>query len=407
MNRTLLALAAGLALLTLSPGRAAAAPPIAPTAVRIEIGNRTSDGNDISLISTSDQPKMFNIANCQCGVPRTLKVTIGGASAQAGTTNVYFYLGSNCADQTSRTSSCRQVGNAHRLSEFFSSSVLQDVTTDEVVSPVNPSCTPSNGAKSGSNSFFVMVDFKGDQSFASDTDTVQSLALNYNVQPPGLVTDLAVKAGENALNLTWAVPADTDLAYVQVLCGRGELPVFAPGTFGPVYQSADTLCPPSGDGGVGDGGQEDAGSAADAGQQDAYVTPTRSDAGTSAADGGVVTGTTAYPEFVNLDPRYVCTGGLGATAASARIDGLQNGTTYYVAVVAVNKAGNASQVETMVAGEPQEVLDFWEDYKREGGAATGCSVEPIRVGWAGAGLGLLVLGLAVVHLARRGRGGRP
>jgi hypothetical protein len=406
MTRISLVLAVSLGFAALGPGRAAAQTtttrvPIPATAVQIQVGTRTPDGNDINLISTTDQPKMFNIANCECGTPRTAKVTIGGAAAQNGMTNVYFYLGSNCDDITYRPQ-CRQIA-VHRLSEFFNTAVLQDVTGDEVVSPAKPTCTPSSG--SGSSSFYVMIDWKGDQSFASSSATIQSLSLNYNVQRPGLVTDLTASPGENAINLSWTVPSDTDLLYIQVLCARGELPVFKSGTFGPAFESSDSVCPPSGDGGVGDGGQEDAGPQ-DAGQQDAaYYPPTQQDGGTSSTtDGGVVTGTTAIAGFANLDPAYLCSNGLGPTASAVRIDGLQNGVTYYFAVVAVNTSGNPSPIETMVAGTPQEMLDFWEDYKRQGGQATGCAVEPVRVGWAGAGLAVLGLGL-VLYAVRRRRGG--
>jgi hypothetical protein len=81
--------------------------------------------------------------------------------------------------------------------------------------------------------------------------------------------------------------------------------------------------------------------------------------------------------------------------------------TYYVAVVAVDKSGNASPVWTMVPGTPMEVLDFWEDYKQPGGSATGCAVGPrVPMGWIGVGVAGLVVALALwTSRRRRGDGG--
>ena len=127
-------------------------------------------------------------------------------------------------------------------------------------------------------------------------------------------------------------------------------------------------------------------------------------------DAGVVTGVPAFDKLAAADPAYLCSGSLGASTSSHRVATLQNGVTYYVAVVAIDKAGNASPIQTMVAGTPEEVLDFWEDYKLQGGAATGCNLSRgLGVGWLGVGFGVASLALALVvahrRRARRGRGG--
>ena len=46
--------------------------------------------------------------------------------------------------------------------------------------------------------------------------------------------------------------------------------------------------------------------------------------------------------FANLDPSYLCSGLLPATATGYRIDGLQNGIFYGVGVATVDKCGNLS-----------------------------------------------------------------
>jgi len=343
-----------------------ASPSISASAVTIQIGNRTADGYDIDLVPTTEKPKMFNRANCECNVARTVKVTISGASSYDGTTNVYYYIGANCSDTTSRQTSCRQI-EVHKLSEYFNRSVLTDITGREVIAPTTLTCTPPSGAKSGANTFFVFIDWDGNQSFDKDNDTIAELEIDYDVEPPDVVRDVKVTAGEESLNVSWTVPSDTDIESLQVLCSRGTLPVFPQGTYKPAYQAPTTVCPSGGDGGVRDGGLDDAGiedaGQLDSGTRDASV---QEDAGagldaSTASDGGVITGVPTFEGLANLDPAYLCSPSLGATTSGTRIATLQNGVTYYVTVVAVDKAGNASQAVAMVAGVQTEVLDFWED----------------------------------------------
>jgi hypothetical protein len=391
------------ALLLVVPVPARATPSLAADSVGIQIGNLNDTGTDIDLISTTDKPKMFNLANCECGTPRTVKVTISGASSFDGTTNVYYYLGANCSDTTSRQT-CRQVA-VHKLSEYYNQSVFEDVTAAEVISPSSPTCYPESSAKSGANTFFVFIDWNGDQAFDEDNDTIQSLELDYDVEPPDVVRNIVVTPGEEALNVSWSVPSDTDLQAIQVLCARGTLPVFPAGTYDPAYDSAAGVCPSGGDGGVADGGTSDGGAS------DGGVGP-QSDAGTGLqqdaaadSDAGVVTGIPIGTGLASLDPAYLCSHSLGAGTSNTRIATLQDGVTYYVIVVAVDKAGNASAVTAMVPGTPEEVLDFWEDYKQQGGGATGCSLaQRFPVGW----LGLALAGIALVLVlgSRRRRGGR-
>ena len=389
---------------SLAPARALADPSIAASAVTIEIGSLNSSGTDIDLVSTADQPKMFNVANCECDTPWTTKVTISGASSYDGTTNVYYYLGPDCTDTTSRTDSCIKL-SVHKLEEYFDQSVLQDVTPRHVISPTAPTCSPSSSAQSGSNTFWVFIDWNGDQAFDTTNDTVQSLELDYDVERPGVVRNVEVTSGEEALHVSWTIPSDSDIELIQVLCARGTLPVFKESTFEVGYESSAGVCGSTGDGGVDDAG------VADGGQEDASTV--QQDSGTTTTtDAGTVTGIVAFSGLAGADPAYLCSGTLGASTSSHRIATLQNGVTYYVAVVAVDKAGNTSPVWTMVPGTPEEVMDFWEDYKQQGGAATGCNLGRVPgAGWLGVGLGGASLVLALVVARRRrarqsGGGGR-
>jgi hypothetical protein len=194
---------------------------------------------------------------------------------------------------------------------------------------------------------------------------------------------------------------------MQVLCARGTLPVFPAGTYKAAYDSAAGTCSGTGDGGVADGGvQEDAGVEGDGGVQDDAGTTAQEDAAAAPDDSGTTTGVPVSGDLASLDPAFLCSGILGPSTSSARIATLQNGVTYYVAVVAVDKSGNASEIVSMESGTPQEVLDFWEDYKLAGGKATGCSLgQRVPAGWIGVGLAVLAVALTL-GAARRRRGPR-
>ena len=92
------------------------------------------------------------------------------------------------------------------------------------------------------------------------------------------------------------------------------------------------------------------------------------------------TTTTAAPAASKTYRAFASAGGStfqsGETTSKSdvRISGLENGTTYDVWVVAYSEAGNASQTSEKSAGTPQQVYDFFELYKQQGGVESGgCS----------------------------------
>jgi hypothetical protein len=89
---------------------------------------------------------------------------------------------------------------------------------------------------------------------------------------------------------------------------------------------------------------------------------------------------------------------------SARVPGLENGTTYDVWVVAYSEAGNASDPSALSAGTPQPVLDFFELYQTSGGVETGgCGQGGAAGAWALAATAWLVRR----RVLRRSRGSPP
>jgi hypothetical protein len=148
---------------------------------------------------------------------------------------------------------------------------------------------------------------------------------------------------------------------VQIFCREvgSDVPVFDAGTFGASYQTSQTLCPQS--------------------------------APTTAVDGGV-------PPSA-IDPNFLCSELLPSTTTSHRITGLKNGTTYGVTIAAIDKYGNIGLPTAAVTGQPFPTVDFYSEYKKQGGAAQGgyCAMARTTSRCAGIiGLGLLGLVLAVV-----------
>jgi hypothetical protein len=103
---------------------------------------------------------------------------------------------------------------------------------------------------------------------------------------------------------------------------------------------------------------------------------------------------------------YYC--GEDATVANGqvKVDGLRNGTTYAVAVAAVDKVGNVSKLSKLECNAPAETSDFYESYRGRGGKAGGgtCAMRPwVRESstLAPLGAGAVLLALGARRLARR------
>jgi hypothetical protein len=117
--------------------------------------------------------------------------------------------------------------------------------------------------------------------------------------------------------------------------------------------------------------------------------------------------------IAGLDPAFVCSPLLATTTRSFRIKILQNDVYYGAAVVAVDKRGNASVIDSnvdIVYEKPIRTKSFYDVYRdgdpdHQGAAAGGfCALAPerasTRVGWALAGAAAAV---AVVIARRRSR----
>jgi hypothetical protein len=130
------------------------------------------------------------------------------------------------------------------------------------------------------------------------------------------------------------------------------------------------------------------------------ATPGESALHLSWSAGTATTGATAssatYQAFASDGTTTVSSGATSDT--SLRLDGLANGTTYQVWVVAYSEAGNPSDASEVIQGTPAPVDDFFEHYQKAGGSeAVGCGAGGLG------GLGALAPLLALLPRLRAAR----
>jgi hypothetical protein len=77
------------------------------------------------------------------------------------------------------------------------------------------------------------------------------------------------------------------------------------------------------------------------------------------------------------DITQLCSVEVSATTTQTRLSGLVNGTPYTVAVVAIDPSGGVSTLSPPAGATPQPTTGFYDNYKKAGGAATGCSASPL------------------------------
>jgi hypothetical protein len=143
---------------------------------------------------------------------------------------------------------------------------------------------------------------------------------------------------------------------------------------------------------------------------------TSSTTGTTAATSGCTSanfvksdGTRIFPT-ADFNAKYECgsiAGNTGTTVVASSVGGapLANGTTYAVAVAATDKYGNVGQLSDVVCQTPNITTDFWDDYKKAGGAAGGgCSTsDASSVPFGSLALLVLVVASAVSAIQRKVR----
>jgi hypothetical protein len=250
-------------------------------------------------------------------------------------------------------------------------------------------CNSSQGCDSTSNCTLsdpINIQFWAQTQAGSSPDfdgQVSGAAISMAANVQAVPTNVIVQGGNEALSVSWgwlstvSISTDNTLNGVQIFCRRGASNyVYADNTFGAAY-----LIP-------------------------SYRTSTGAAAGVCPA--------TAPAQPTNVDPLtleaplYLCSGLIAPTTQSYRITGLQNGITYGVAIAAVDKYQNIGPLSNIFYQTPVPTVDFYSDYRKDGGVAPGgfCALA----GWQKRGSALVTIGmvgLALIAVRRRRWKRRP
>ncbi len=221
--------------------------------------------------------------------------------------DVVIMAGDRCVDDDQRldTSSC---------TELWKESV-SDVQAIETISlPMQKLAGGDCSAAESTETLFVLVD-------ASDDDrwvVIHETTFGVDTEPPDAPTDGEVIAGESLVEVAFEVAEDAETStQYQVLCRAGDDPVFESPPDAVFDSQADRCGAPGSSG--------------------------------------------ARAAFVCREA--------GRGSASVTVQGLDNGTEYTFSVVAVDEAGNPSEVESVGSATPALEEDLWERYRRSGGLA--------------------------------------
>jgi hypothetical protein len=207
------------------------------------------------------------------------------------------------------------------------------------------------------------------------TDALGGGTLNIVGESSTQPSNITVDGGNEALTVKWSWPTgyspatDANFFGVQIFCQRGPDYQVFPGTFGNRYQTAATTC------------------------------------------GGLAPTTSYYGAFSELNPNYLCSGLIPPSTSSYRIEGLQNDYFYGIGIGVVDKYYNVSPIDpsAIAWGKPVPTVDFYTEYRDQGGAAQGgfCAIVARGASPSIATLLLLAGTAAILRLRRRSRKRSP
>ena len=244
---------------------------------------------------------------------------------------------------------------------------------------------------------------------------------------PAPPTSVSAGIADTALILNWTPSGDTDTAAYNVYCdppaAGAAAPDAAPVTTTSVDAGFTEVCI---DGGF-DGAVDDAGLIVDGGFVDGGCSFVANPSGGGSSSSGGTTGATTCPSTVLvpaqgtttstneagvtvtagsqfINSAYLCGSAGSVSSSNATVSNLVDGTYYTVAVAGIDNYGNSGILSTPACSTPQQVTDFWQEYRAAGGLAGGgfCSVPGIGVPATATPL-VVFGGWAVVTVIRRRR----
>ena len=314
------------------------------------------DGGD--LVEPKKPPdslwNYFNLAHCQCSkdAPDSIESTFAYLMTLQNVTTpntqtLEIWVGSACDNETNRLMTCRELSDQNVTPI---SSIQQTNGTTRVISLFD-AMTPESMAtacveRTQTATVWAIADGNGD----GTRDFFVSKPVNTDSQPPPLPTGFRAAGGDEAIEISWTPPIDTNDTYAyQALCARADddSPGKTSGRPTRRYATAHTLC----------------------GLKSIDLPGTEIPTPDGAPDPMPVP--TLPDGLQNLDAEFLCGENFSSTATSLRIGGLENGVAYKVVLLAVDKFQNAKGTFFTSTLTPVPSTDFWEDIHERGGKADG------------------------------------
>ena len=302
---------------------------------------------DFTPLDDDARGGFFSAARCACpssfGV--TLALTSDGAAKLAGgdILDATVMIGSDC-DSVSATA-CPSFGSSLTLN-------ADQTTTEETLptSVVFGALAPGAGCgalPSINSRLWAIVRLNG-----ARLETQPSVTIGLGGTGPLPPTGVAALTAEGGLLVSWTAPATGSLQGYQLFC--------SPGPAQPRAARFDNCPAAPSTGGTG--------------------------------------------PFATLDATLICSDLVPAGTKSVRVHGLQNGTTYQVAVVSIGGDGMASAPSAIAEATPGPTLGFDDVYKEAGGTGLGGCATGGGTPAHGGGLVGLAVGLALSSFVARRRG---
>lgn len=332
------------------------------------------------IIGADGQPKVpddaeeigryLNLAHCECAATGSgdfseVVYQVGVTPDVNSDAAAEAWVGTECDDEELRGTRCRNITEANTRSLTELSSRPQDIRINyfDVLNGVGVmnACVEREAAAN----FFYLVNTDQTGSY-EHAQEVSIGGANVDTRPPPIPADLVATGGEESIRLSWGITADRfdDIERFQAFCSRAGTAV-GNGTFTRRYQTTADVC------------------------GEAFETTMVPSPVSTASRGDAVT---AMPEeFDGLGAAFLC-GEAAAGSTELRINGLENGVGYKVALLVVDLEGNYQGTYFDHTILPIPVTDLWEDIHdgTDGDGPQGGCLSATRDNGGGPLSGLLV-----------------
>lgn len=359
------------------------------------ISREDASGKSVSKRDQANYPDAINYTDCKKDVRLRIPLLLGAFDTSVSLQVWAGAKGTDCSQIANRQNTTRQcwrvtASDVPRSQTIDAVVRVRDVigqseaTNDQYVNASDAVC-----GKVDQTSFTVhFIWVRGGGEAASS----KTLDIDADTVGPPALSGVKVGVGDTRLNVSWDSIGEAGTTNAQ------QVTVF----YAPSGPSTSTGAEPvtkvvCDDAGADDGG--DAAAITDANCRTVTVSDGSSSSSSGSCTAPGFNGTATPEDSVGR----VSTGSVGGRLT---IDGLQNGTSYAVAVGATDPYLNVGELSPLQCATPVLLDDFFETYKKAGGGAGGgfCSLEGAGAPAGSLALAVGLVGAAAALVRRRLRG---